>query len=439
MFRYEKHPVSLEFKPAKPSLPFVRLVQWVNARILLREMLLEFPEEELARFHAIPAGASIIVAPNHSDSSDHLIILELSRRLCTPFTYMIARETFDLAGGLAGPVLQWVGGFSVNRGGENAEANRFARQVLKSGRFPLVIFPEGEIYFLNDRVMPIKPGVGLFALEVAAEHYRENQDHPGTYILPVAIKYRFREDVTWQMQEVLDRMERAVLGRKQTGGMYGRIYRLGVALIEGKEREAGLTPTEGDIYDRLARLRNCMLATLEKRHLKKEGKEGDLDRARRLIAHLREEIVEVRQQLRAATDGSSSRGGIPAEEAGGLEERSKEELTAQLGSLEKDLEEASLAGRLFSFGEDYLREHPTMERTAETIRKLEREVFHLYCPPQLGRRMAAVRLAPPIDAREFLPEYLERSRRKATILALTDRLQGELQRLISDLSKERPE
>ncbi len=61
--------------------------------------------------------------------------------------------------GVAGWSLQRLGAFSVERGGsQNEEAKRYAVELVIRGREVLVIFPEDEIHYLNDRVRPFKSG-----------------------------------------------------------------------------------------------------------------------------------------------------------------------------------------------------------------------------------------------------------------------------------------
>ena len=95
--------------------------------------------------------------------------LELSRRCRRRFLYMMNREAFDEGLGLAGWWLQRLGAFSVERGGHNEVAKRFAIDVVKRGEEVLVIFPEGEIYYLNDLVQPFKSGAVEIGMQAVVE------------------------------------------------------------------------------------------------------------------------------------------------------------------------------------------------------------------------------------------------------------------------------
>ena len=80
----------------------------------------------------------------------------------------------------------------MERGGlHNEEAKRYAIEVVMRGREVLVIFPEGEIYYLNDLVQPFKSGavdIGMQAVALA------QRTRPGwtAYLIPMALKYRYR-------------------------------------------------------------------------------------------------------------------------------------------------------------------------------------------------------------------------------------------------------
>ena len=65
-----------------------------------------------------------------------------------------------------------LGAFSVERGGQNEVAKRFAIDVVQRGQEVLVIFPEGEIYYLNDLVQPFKSGAIEIGMQAVIEQRR---------------------------------------------------------------------------------------------------------------------------------------------------------------------------------------------------------------------------------------------------------------------------
>ena len=79
----------------------------------------------------------------------------------------------------------------MERGGQNEQAKRYAIEAVKRGQEMLVIFPEGEIYYLNDLVQPFKSGVVDIGMQAVVEARRIEPDWTA-YLVPMAIKYRYR-------------------------------------------------------------------------------------------------------------------------------------------------------------------------------------------------------------------------------------------------------
>ena len=171
--------------PGRPD--FLRLdLAWRNR--------LRLEPRDLDVLRDLPQGAGIILASNHADETDFKACLELSRRCGRRFLFMMNREAFDEGYGVAGWWLQRLGAFSVERGGQNEEAKRYAIEVVKRGREVLVIFPEGEIYYLNDLVQPFKSGAVDIGMQAVVEARRTRPDWTA-YLVPMALKYRYREPI----------------------------------------------------------------------------------------------------------------------------------------------------------------------------------------------------------------------------------------------------
>ena len=134
------------FRPATPW----GWVIWVVRNYLKLDLAwrnrLRLERCDLQVLRDLPQGMGLILAANHADETDFKACLELSGRCDRRFLFMMNREAFDEARGVAGWWLQRLGAFSVERGGQNEEAKRYAIQVVKRGREVLVVFPEGEIY-----------------------------------------------------------------------------------------------------------------------------------------------------------------------------------------------------------------------------------------------------------------------------------------------------
>ncbi len=402
-----------DFKPPKTSRAFIWFMRLVNRLYALPRAKLVCDARDLKKLRRLPPG--VIITPNHSAYPDAIVVTELGRRAGRYFNFMAARETFDAGRGLHGFVLQWMGGFSVNRGGENARCQQVAKEVVKAGRYDLLIFPEGEIYLLNDLVMPFKPGVVMLALEVASENAKEGHPDRPVTIVPVAIKYRYLVDILPELKDTVARLEGTLFGGPRPGALYDRISALGVELLNRKEQEYGLRPDPaGDLYARVAAVRTHLLETLERRYLGKVRDELAFDRARRLVIHLLEELAHLRDRPDLA----------------------EHEKAAIAADLQRDLRWAQTAARSVSFAEDYLITQPTPERLAETLTKLEREIYGREAFPPRAKRRATIRIGDPIDVRRYLSQYSERKMRKEAILRLVHDLQTSIQSMIDALSAE---
>jgi 1-acyl-sn-glycerol-3-phosphate acyltransferase len=395
------------FRSARPSRIFIRLMRLVNRFYAMPRARVSCEVRETSTLRRLPPG--VLITPNHSDFADAMVVTELMRRTGRFATFMATRENFDVNHGLNGLVMQWMGGFSVNRGGENAKCQQFAKDVLKRRRYDLLVFPEGEVYLLNDLVMPFKPGVAMLALDVASENRREGHSERPIVIVPVAIKYRYLDDVTQALDRLAADLEAAYFGERRTGPLYDRIYAIGVELLGRKEEEWGLRPDPAwTVYDRVHHIQKFLLESLERRYLGRVRDEFPFDRARRLMLHLLEAV----DALRVQPDLSDA------------------ERTARTADLRRDLERAEAAARSVSFADDYVLNRPTPERMAETLTKLEREIRGRYVEPPKVRRSAIVTVGEPIDVRGYLAAYDARGSRKETVLRLTHDLQTGIQTMI---------
>ncbi|HEY2155612.1 MAG TPA: 1-acyl-sn-glycerol-3-phosphate acyltransferase, partial [Isosphaeraceae bacterium] len=109
-------------------------------------------------------GDGILIAPNHPDLADCGVIFELGRRVKRPFCYMAAYQIFSGGAGLKRFILPRLGVFPVDREGADRKAYASGVDVLLEGKNPLVIFPEGEVYHLADRLTPIREGAAALAV-----------------------------------------------------------------------------------------------------------------------------------------------------------------------------------------------------------------------------------------------------------------------------------
>ena len=229
------------FRPAKPLGWVIRAVQTYLRVDLAWGNRLRLDQRDLEVLRSFPRGAGLILASNHADETDFKACFELSRRCGRRFLYMMNREAFDEGNGKAGWWLQRLGAFSVERGGQNDQAKRYAIDVVKRGREVLVVFPEGEIYYLNDLVQPFKSGVVDIGMQAVVEGQR-TQPEWTAYLVPMAIKYRYRRPIGPVLEQRTRLLEQPL--RRIRGDSLPRRLALVVAeLLHRQEKIHHLEPT----------------------------------------------------------------------------------------------------------------------------------------------------------------------------------------------------
>ncbi len=116
---------------------------------------------------AAGAGQGVMITPNHSGHADPFIMYHVSDEVRRPFYFLTAWQVFQQLGPIGRRMLQHHGCFSIDREGTDLKAFRQATDVLEQGQHPLVVFPEGEVYHINERVTPFRQGAAAIALSAA--------------------------------------------------------------------------------------------------------------------------------------------------------------------------------------------------------------------------------------------------------------------------------
>jgi len=151
--------------------------------------------------------------------------------------------------------------FSVDREANDIGAFRHAMEVLRMRIEPLVIFPEREIYHCNDRVMPFREGAAAIAAGAA------RKTELPVAIVPTAIRYRYLDDPTQSILQVLDDIERRILWRTQSHKpIVERLYAIAEAVITLKELEYLGSSRSGELTQRLRVLGEEILLQQESKH-----------------------------------------------------------------------------------------------------------------------------------------------------------------------------
>ncbi len=364
----------------------------------------------------------VLIAPNHSHDSDPHVMMEVSTRVRRPFHFMAAWQIFRPHGGLDGWCLQRLGAFSVDREGCDRRAIKQAAEILTSAG-TLVVFPEGEVYRLNDRLTPLLEGVAFMALtaqreldKAGAEGSREppaasaasadtpidaapQSSAPRVWIVPAAIRYKYAEDVAPKLDDAITQIEARMFTKPPHGAsLHQRIVRVGELALTIKEKEqlGHSRDSDGDLPGRVAFLIEELLKRNETKHLKKSPSAETVPlRVKALRRHLLE---------------------IWTDDAADAENRRQ----ARDG-----LDDVQLVLQLYSYPGDYVTEKPSLERMAETIEKFEEDLTGFARPK--GKRQARVILGEPID----LKEAASGGRTRAVAADVTDRLEEAIKHLMT--------
>ena len=354
------------------------------------------------------SGSRAILTPNHPTGMDPLVMVWVSRRLGQPFNYLAAREVMD---GFRGWLMSRMGAYSVIRGVPDRESLRTTRRLLGELNRKVVIFPEGEIYEHNDKLLAFQSGVaqiGFWTLD----DLEKSRANPSLPILPVAVKYRLCDSPRLAIEHSLQDLERA-LALSDAPGLtaYQRLRRVGDRLLASLERDEGLTPQEGgDLNDRIKAVRQAVLAR---------------------VAHAIRTEIDTRQppadQLHELFNELKSWVGLLPEEGSDYDERLYRRRMEIAAPLFNDLHRLQ---NFIAVTGDYVAAEATAERFMEVLGRIEKEVLgeiRHHVP-----REALVRIAAPIRLEERYAEY--RKNKRETVAAVTLEMETTIREMLRELS-----
>ena len=343
---------------------------------------------------ALAGGNGILVTPNHSFHYDSYALIEAAHRVGQPFHFLSAWQVFAMSKWHEQIVLQWHGCFSINREGNDLTAFKTAVDILRENPYPLVIFPEGDIYHNNDRVTPFRDGAAAIAMAAAKKATRP------IVAVPAALKCFYTIDPTPQLLELMTRLEEAIHWRPRPDlPLTERIYRFAGGALALKELEYLGSPQAGTIPERVAALTERVLGKLEERHNVKSKSGGIPERVKELRR------VVIKQFEQDGKPGDARR------------------------QLEHDMEDLFFVIQLYSYSGDYVVQQPSIERIAETLDKFEEDVLKADYPGIRGERRAVVRFGPPVE----VPKERDS---KSVVADWTDMLESRVQGLLDEINAE---
>jgi len=406
-FRLEGADGSLaRFYPPRPNRFWDTLLKPIRRYYARRNWrVVEVETEGMeAAFECFGKRDGVLIAPNHSHEGDAHGLIEATRGDRRRVYFMAAWEAFRGHWGLDGWLLARMGAFSVDREGVDRRAVRQATELLATGN-SLVVFPEGEIHHLNQRLKPLLDGIAFMAMNAQREVEKADSD-ARVWILPAAIQYRLaedREEIERSLDAAMTRLEARMAWIKSPRGapLGERIVRFGEMLLTLKEKEklGGSREGEGDLAARVAHLSESLLERYEGEYLKGGTGTKSTKSLPLRVKALRRCLLDV-----WSDDSAEDEARARARDA---------------------LDDVQLALQLSSYPGDYITEKPTRERMAETIEKFEEDIFGF--ARSIGRRRARVLFGKPVDMKA------ERGagRPRAVVAGVTDRLEQAIRELMA--------
>lgn len=352
----------LDFKPPKDNslvIGSVKLLLPLLMRLTTKVSHVDIDSESLDRLKSTD-GYPTIMVPNHPSRADPHVLFTLSTRYGERFRYMCARETFDrkIAGlKLRGFFMTRLGVYSVVRGAVDRDSFRLTRETLAKQARKLVIFGEGEISHQNETIMPFESGIVQFGMWALNDMEKAGGLKP-LYLVPVGIKYVYRNNMWDQIEEALANLERSVLPdpADRPTDLYDRVKYVGGALLSILAREYHLRLDDGaTLNDRILQMREHILSQMESfLELSPQSDRNPLRRVRAIQNRIDEEIY------RDVDEMTEYERGVHAQ---------------RVDKFRQFYTDVRRIVNSIAIYEGYIGEDPSQERFLEVITRLEVEVY----------------------------------------------------------------
>lgn len=389
-----------KFRPPKTSRVWVRTVQRLLPlfeRLDSTMVPVDFDPSDVDRLRAL-RGARVVLTPNHPEGVEPYVLFRLARLLGTEFNYIAAKEAFEKPPpafrwlswlGMYAPIMQRLGVYSVVRGTADRDCFRTTREILVQGERWLVLFPEGEVCWHSEALMPLQPGAAQFGFW-ALEDLSKVGPPPPLYFVPVAIRFLFVEDVRRSIRRTLERLERKLKFGPTAASLtlYERLRRVGEAVLAINEKRYGVKPAPDEsLGQRITNVKELILSRIAIAVGVKQSPETPLlERVRELFNALDRLVYE-----EYGEDAYEKQ----------VQNLSAEEIRTLYSELFRMLH---IAG----FHDGYVRETLTAERFYDVLGQLEWEVFRHRS--HWGVRRVKVKVGEPINLTEKLETYRSNKR-----------------------------
>ncbi len=394
-----------KFVPPKPNRLIIGLGRLINRFIglpsrnhLIRKIRLT-GKKGLLETAKNPKARYIIVC-NHPTHSDPQVVNEICRRIGVKPAFMAAYDVFARSE-MVSWIMQRIGAFSIDRDASDRKAMKCAGEIIEQGEFPLVIFPEGNVYLCNDRVTPFAEGAAFIALRA---QMKLGNDEP-VYAVPISLKYTHIEDVR---STALNKLRSITKQFKDTLSneepILDEITRISILTLAEELKDHGYeTPNQNiDVEHLIERTSENIIQKLE--HELNISSQKDTESVSR-IRKIRSKI----HSLRIDTENKD-----------------------QHKTFENIAAEAMLALRILGYSGGYAKQNPSLDRVTETIIRLHEDI-HSQIEKPLGKRDVFANIGTPIDLRSRINSDGKIGRN--SIAKLTEDLERSIQDDISKINK----
>ncbi|MBW8015355.1 MAG: 1-acyl-sn-glycerol-3-phosphate acyltransferase [Planctomycetes bacterium] len=343
-------------------------------------------------FTVINEGCGVLITPNHSSHADPLVMYKVCDDIKLAFYFMAAWQIFEKANWFRKLNFRLHGCFSVDREGTDMRAFRQAVDVLKAKKNPLVIFPEGEIYHVNDRVTPFRDGPAAIAITAA------KRSDGRVVCVPCGVKYLYVDDPTEELEKVMARLEDHLLWRvRRDQTLDERVYRFAEAMLGVKELEYLGQNQTGSLTERIKNLSETILKKLEDQYGISPAEQHTLP----------ERVKTCRREAIKKLESDDPKSQAEAKDY---------------------LDDVMVVAQLFSYPGEYVSSKPTIERIAETIDKFEEDILKSPEAGIRGKRKAIIRFGDPIEV------SIDKDKKKDAVRRLTNQLESSVQGLLDEIS-----
>ena len=380
--------IPYRFVPPRPNPLLISLAQFVIGKFALPGKNHLVRDVEIRGSHALlearQKDSRFILLPNHSTHSDPQVMGEVCRRLSIRPSFMAAYDVFARSR-LQSWFMQRTGAFSVDRDGSDRKSMKCATDVIIAGKYPLILFPEGNVYLCNDEVTPFAEGASYIALRAQKAL---GVDTP-VFAVPVSMKYTFLEDVRQRLRDSVNEIASRFNTELDPASKFAEeLKRVSTTALGHFLTQRGYAPPDGTatVDEQVTQAAEQLIVALEtKINLPPVRNSGLTSRIRRIRAAVHAVRIDQEREVdhRAAVHWA---------------------------------DEAILALRILGYQGGYMAGQPTLDRVAETVARLREDVYSQLFPPD-GIRRCIVQIGTPMDLRERLEPFQDKARH--TIADLT--------------------